>query len=443
MASRRALGLTLFTRTFFLLALLLGAGIFAWVQTLRALELEPRSVQAAQQIASLVNLSRTALRYTDVVNRVAVVKTMTDQESIRILPREPGDRWTPFEVDRFTRKVGAELRSRLEAATILAQAVNGQPGLWVGFTIEKDSYWLQADAARVLPLTPGTWFVWVGIALVATLVGSIAIARLINQPLRELSFAASRIREGEFDSVLDENTLTSEIREVNMGFNRMARELAKVEEDRAVMLAGISHDLRTPLARLRLEVEMSVSDEEAQRNMALDIDQLDAIIDKFMDYARPGEAKLVPVNLSLLVDKEIATFRDPREIRILSRLAIDLRVMADETELGRVFGNLFENARRYGRGTDTGIAVVHVSYVRSGPWVIVSVRDHGPGVAPGKLAQLTTPFYRGDAARTAATGAGLGLAIVEKALQRMGGQFDIDNAAEGGLVAHIRLKRAP
>jgi two-component system osmolarity sensor histidine kinase EnvZ len=71
------------------------------------------------------------------------------------------------------------------------------------------------------------------------------------------------------------------------------------------------------------------------------------------------------------------------------------------------------------------------------------VRDHGPGVAPEKLAQLTTPFYRGDAARTAATGAGLGLAIVEKAVQRMGGQFDIDNAQDGGLLAHIRLRRVP
>ena len=71
---------------------------------------------------------------------------------------------------------------------------------------------------------------------------------------------------------LDENTLTSEIREVNMGFNRMARELAKVEEDRAVMLAGISHDLRTPLARLRLEAEMSVVDDEAKRNIAADVD---------------------------------------------------------------------------------------------------------------------------------------------------------------------------
>ncbi len=160
-----ALGLTLFSRTFFLLALLLGAGIFAWVQTLRSLELEPRAVQAAQQVASLVNLSREALRYTDGINRIAVTKTMTDRESLRVLPREPGDRWEPFEVDRFTRRVGAELRARLEPQTIIARSVNSNPGLWVGFSIEKDSFWLQADVARVVPLTPGTWFVWVGIAL--------------------------------------------------------------------------------------------------------------------------------------------------------------------------------------------------------------------------------------------------------------------------------------
>ena len=107
------------------------------------------------------------------------------------------------------------------------------------------------------------------------------------------------------------------------------------------------------------------------------------------------------------------------------------------------YQNLFENARRYGRSTDTGIARVNVTYARTGPWVIVSVRDHGPGVDPKKIGQLTTPFFRGDAARTAATGAGLGLAIVEKAVQRMGGSFEITNASEGGLVAHIRLKKAP
>ncbi|HEV8314925.1 MAG TPA: ATP-binding protein [Burkholderiaceae bacterium] len=440
---RSPLALSLFWRTFFLLALLLGGGIFAWVQTLRALEFEPRAVQSAQQIASLVNLSRAALRYADPINRVTVVKTMSEQEGVRLLPREPGDKWQPFETDRFSRRIGQELRSRLGPDTVVADVVNGEPGLWVGFSIEKDPYWLQADATRVRPLTSGTWFVWVGIALLATLLGSAAIARLINQPLKELSFAASRIREGEFDSRLDETTLTSEIREVNMGFNRMARELAKVEEDRAVMLAGISHDLRTPLARLRLEAEMSVQDDEAKRNMASDIDQLDAIIDKFMDYARPGEVKLVPVHLSSLVDREANTFRDPTQIRISSRVAIDTKVMADETELGRVLANLFENARRYGRTTNTGVANVLVTYARTGPWVILSVRDNGPGVAPEKLSQLTTPFFRGDAARTAATGAGLGLAIVEKAVQRMGGMFELANAPDGGLVAHIRLLKAP
>lgn len=441
--ARNAVALSLFWRTFFLLAVLLTGGIFAWVQTFRALEFEPRAVQAAQQIASLVNLSRAALRYADGINRVTLVKTMSDQEAVRVLPREPGDKWEAFEVDRFSRAIGQELRTRLGPDTIVATAVNGNGGLWVGFSIEKDPYWLQADPTRVRPLAGSTWLLWVSIALLATVVGSAAIARLINQPLRDLSFAASRIRDGEYESQLDENTLTSEIRQVNMGFNRMARELAKVEEDRAVMLAGISHDLRTPLARMRLEAEMSVHDEEAKRNMALDIDQLDAIIDKFMDYARPGETKLVPVHVSSLVEREMQGFRDPSQIRISSRVAIDTKVMADEIELGRVFQNLFENARRYGRSTDSGIARVQVSYARTGPWVILSVRDHGPGVSPDKLKQLTTPFFRGDAARTAATGAGLGLAIVEKAVQRMGGNFELSNASDGGLVAHVRLKRAP
>jgi two-component system, OmpR family, osmolarity sensor histidine kinase EnvZ len=441
--AKKHVALSLFWRTFFLLAILLAGGVFAWTQTFRAMEFEPRAVQAAQQIASLVNLSRAALRSTDGINRVALIKSMQNQESLRLQPREPGDKWEPYEVDRFTRAIGQELRSRLGPDTLVASEVNGSSGLWVGFSFDKDPYWLQADPTRMQPISWTTLVVWVGISLVATVLGSVAIARLINQPLRDLSFAASRIREGEFDSQLDENTLTSEIRQVNMGFNRMARELAKVEEDRAVMLAGISHDLRTPLARLRLEAEMSVEDEEAKRNMALDIDQLDAIIDKFMDYARPGEVKLGPVHLSSVVDREMAAFRDPSQIRITSRVAIDTKVMADETELGRVLQNLFENARRYGRSTDTGIARVTVSYARTGPWVILSVRDHGPGVDPKKLGQLTTPFFRGDAARTAATGAGLGLAIVEKAVQRMGGTFEIANAAEGGLVAHIRLKKAP
>jgi two-component system, OmpR family, osmolarity sensor histidine kinase EnvZ len=356
--------------------------------------------------------------------------------------REPADRWEEFDTDSFSRLVSAQLRQDLGPDAVVARSVNGTPGMWVGFSIDTDRYWLQAQSAHARPVNSVTWVIWIGIAFLATLVGSVTIARLINRPLRQLSFAASRIREGDLESRLDENTLTSEIRDVNMGFNRMARELARVEEDRAVMLAGISHDLRTPLARLRLETEMSVYDEEAKANMALDIDQLDAIIDKFMDYARPGETVLSAVDVAQLIDREAAVFRDPSDVRISSRVAADLVVMADETELGRVFLNLFENARRYGRGVESGRTDITVTHQKMGPWAIISVRDHGAGVPPEKLSQLTTPFFRGDVARTAATGAGLGLAIVDKSMQRMGGTLELSNAPDGGLIAHLRLKRA-
>ena len=437
------MALSLFWRTFFLLLLLLAASAAAWALTWRTVDAAAWiGKHNVPQLTSLLRLSAEALRAADRANRPALLANLARREGLLLQPRNVADLWTtPTEGDSLA-AMAAELRARLGPELVVASSLNGAPGLWLGFVVEREAWWLKTPPA-LLPSPPDRHdLLWLLGSVLATLAGVVLIAQQINRPLRQLSFAASRFRGGEFDSRLDETTITSEIREVNMGFNRMARELAKVEEDRAVMLAGISHDLRTPLARLRLEAEMSVVDEEARNNMASDIDQLDAIIDKFMDYARPGETHVRAVLLSKLIDKEAASFRDPSEIRITSRVAIDLEVLADEVELGRVFSNLFENARRYGRTTDTGIAMVTVSYIRTGGWVICTVRDHGQGVAPAKLGQLTTPFFRGDAARTAATGAGLGLAIVEKAMQRMGGQVEVANAPEGGLVVHLRLRHA-
>ncbi|MDN3919996.1 ATP-binding protein [Roseateles violae] len=438
--SRPQLALNLFWRTFALLALLLTGGVLAWQQTFKALEAEPRALEAAQQLAGLVNLSRAALANTDAINRVAVISSIARSEMVKVRVAEGHDRWQPYDMNPFAKELAAELRGRLGPDTVVASSVNGETGLWVRFAVDQDAYWLQTSASPLTVTSFNNWW-WIAISLAATALGSALIARLINQPLRELSIAAGRIREGEYDSRLDERTLTSEIREVNMGFNRMARELAKMEEDRTVMLAGISHDLRTPLARLRLEVEMSVSDEQARQFMVQDIDQLDAIINKFMDYARPSELQLQPVPLAELVEREAQGFRDPTQIRIQIRLPSELKVWADETELGRVLLNLFENARRYGHGPGEP-ALVEVGHTQNGPWVLLQVRDHGPGVPPDKLARLTTPFFRGDAARTAATGAGLGLAIVEKSVQRLGGQLELGNAEGGGLLTVIRLQRA-
>ena len=441
--TQKKVALSLFWRTFFLLLLLLAGGVLAWVLTLRAVDQAvPERQHSARHLASMVRMIGDALHLSDRGNRPTLIKSLSVREGLVLLPRTVTDVWTSPQQGDALGPLAADLRRQLGPELLVATRVNGTPGLWLGFVVDREAWWLQTATAPAPGLAEDQQLLWLGGAALVTLGVLVLLARYINRPLRDLSFAASRIRGGEYESRLDETTITSEIREVNKGFNRMARELAKVEEDRAVMLAGISHDLRTPLARLRLEAEMSVIDEEARANMASDIDQLDAIIDKFMDYARPGESHLRPVLLSKLIDKEAASFRDPGEIRITSRVAIDLEVLADEVELGRVFANLFENARRYGRTIDTGIAMVTVSYVRTGGWVICTVRDHGPGVAPEKLSQLTTPFFRGDAARTAATGAGLGLAIVDKAMQRMGGQVEIANAPEGGLVVHLRLRHA-
>lgn len=435
-------GFNLFWRTFFFLALLLFGSIVAWLQTFRALESEPRAIQSAQQLASLVNLSRAALRYSDAIARVSLIKTLADEEQVRITPREPTDQVDVFERDKLSERIAEKLKARLGSDTVVASSVNGQKGLWIGFAIDGDSYWLITDPSKVGPSRGSTWVIWLMTAGALSLAGAAFIARLINRPLKDLSFAASRMRDGDFDaSRLDEKVATSEIREVNIGFNRMAQQLSKIEQDRVIMLAGISHDLRTPLARLRLETEMSVSDPDAREHMAADITQLDAIIDKFLDYARPEPPRLAPVSLNSVVDAAVYAVADYDDMRVTVNIPDNTVVLADEVELSRVLSNLLENARRYGKTPETGIALVEIAAKTRDQWVLIKVRDHGQGVAPETLPKLTGPFFRGDAARTAASGAGLGLAIVEKTLQRMGAVFSLANASSGGLTAHIRLRR--
>ena len=439
---RKRVGLNLFWRTFFLLGVLLVGSILAGLQTLRALEFEPRALHTAQQIASLVNLSRAALLHADGIARVSLIKTMADQEGVRIVPREPGDRYEPLERSALGLRLAEQLTQRLGPDTIVAQSVNGEKGLWVGFSINGDPNWLLMDRSRFSPAGGKTWLIWLVTAGALSLAGAAVIARLINQPLKQLSYAANRVRDGDFAaSHLDEEVVTSEIREVNIGFNRMAQKLAKLEQDRAVMLAGISHDLRTPLARLRLETEMSVNDEVAREHMVADIVQLDATIDKFLDYARPDHVTLTPVNLHAVISSCVYAVQDHRELQITMQVPEDLNVLADEVELARVISNLLENARRYGKTPDTASTRVEIAAKAREDWVLIKLRDHGTGVPPEQLANLTKPFFRGDAARTAAAGAGLGLSIVDKTIQRMGGIFALANSSSGGLVAHVQLQR--
>ena len=303
---------------------------------------------------------------------------------------------------------------------------------WGGWLAGSDA--AQTDATRA--------FGALAAAGTVTLATAALVAWWMSRPYRALSQATQRLREGDAAPALDEQALVQEIREVNTGFNRMAAELARAEQDRAVMLAGLSHDLRTPLARLRLEAELSVNEPQALAHMAADIGQLDAIIGKFTDYARPDVPKLQAVDLRQQVEAACRRFDGDSRLHIVMALPSDLVVRADPIDLDRVLVNLLENAARYARARDGGPAELTVSAHPEPREVALLLRDKGPGVPDAQLGLLTQPFFRGNAARSEPSGAGLGLAIVERAVKRMRGALTLRNLPGQGLEACIRLPRA-
>ena len=435
--------ISLFWRTFLMLGLLLLGSIVAWFLTFRTLEEAPRALQSARQLATLVNLTRAALVHADAIARVSLVKTLVDEENVRIAVREPSDTHSPYNQTPLDRRVSHVLAERLGENTIVAREVNGFNGLWIGFDIGEETFWLLVDPERIDVIGGVTWLVWLSIAATLSLLGALAITRFINHPLKRLSAAAARIRSGEFRaSRLDETVPTAEIRAVNVGFNRMAEQLAQAEADRTLMLAGISHDLRTPLARLRLETEMSVAEPGTRDLMAADIDQIDAIIDKFMDYARAGRGHLDAVSLTEVVQAAWQPWSTQPDMHVEWQLTDGLMVLADEVELRRLVSNLIENAGRYGRSAD-GVTRLNIGARREARDIALWIRDHGAGAPAEALPHLTEPFFRADAARTSAAGAGLGLAIVQRTLQRMGGTLALSNHPDGGLVVWLTLQPAP
>jgi two-component system osmolarity sensor histidine kinase EnvZ len=434
--------MSLFWRNFLLLAGLLLLSVLAWFQVFRTLEQEPRALQSAQGLASLVNLTRAALLYTDPIARVALVKTLVDEENVRIAVREPEDIHRPFEPNTSGHRVAQALIERLGPGTIVAREVNGFDGLWIGFAIEGQDYWLLADPSRLEAVRGRTWLAWLATALALSLLGAVVITRLINQPLQRLAQAAARVREGDFDGArLDETLPTREIAGVNRAFNRMAEQLARADADRRLMLAGISHDLRTPLARLRLEIEMGVPDAPTRERMASDIADVDTIIGQFLDYARERPTVLAPVPLAATVERAVAPYRPRDDVQLRIHVPEGLQPLADAAGLQRILSNLLENAVRHGRSAD-GCAVIDIEATATERDIALTVRDHGSGVDEALLPRLTEPFFRGESARTT-PGSGLGLAIVRRSAERMGGTCELRNADGGGLAVTVRLPTAP
>ncbi|HTK02884.1 MAG TPA: ATP-binding protein [Bordetella sp.] len=442
MTSRIRLGL--FGRTFLLLAALMLVSLGAWLQVFFSMELGPRANQMAQRVITAVNITRTALVYSQTDERSKLLLDLATNEGIQVYPRELTDFAEPLPNDDYWQRVADHIRGRFGPETQIAWGVNQVPGFWVSFQIDHDLYWLVFEREQI-GLTGGIeWLGWGATALLLSLVGAAVSVGFVNRPLSRLARAAQVLSRGETPAPLPENG-PLEIRDLNASFNRMAKDIRQTEADRELMLAGISHDLRTPLARMRLEIEMSGVTEDARQAIDDDLGQIDHSIGQLMEYARPAGtlpqmATDVSGVLAELLDRERShTASTGGEIEAFITPGLRARITA--LDLKRIVSNLLENARRYGRSGD-GQAHLYMGVQSEGNIIAIEVSDRGPGIAADDVDRLLRPFSRGEAARTGVSGAGLGLAIVERLLKHVGGTLKMLPRSGGGLTARIELPKA-
>jgi len=267
-----------------------------------------------------------------------------------------------------------------------------------------------------------------------SVIGGWLFVRQINRPLKALQSAAHDVGRGEFPEPIVERG-TTEVVAVTQAFNHMSRGIKQLEEDRNLLMAGISHDLRTPLTRIRLATEMmSRQDEFLKDGIDGDIDDMNTIIDQFIDYIRndnKDKAELGDINV--LIDEVVhAETVVGREINFVGEPLpkIPLRFVA----VKRVIANLIQNAIRY---SDDDI-LIKSGKDKTGRFVLIEVCDSGPGIPSADIERLFQPFTQGDKAR-GTEGSGLGLAIIKRIVDTHGGRVLLQNREEGGLSAKVLL----
>lgn len=423
-----------------MLAFLITVSMVAWIASFRIVERGPRAQQLSAQIVSIVTITRAALTHSASDLRRELLFDLASNEGIRIYPLEDSDQIAPPPDTTLMPDLEKEVRARLGNQTRFSSKVNDIEGFWVSFKIDSDQYWLMLDRGRVDHGSGVQWLQWAGVALVLSLLGAMFISTLINQPLSRLTAATRAVAKGMHPEPLPE-TGPTEIEEANRSFNQMVNDLQRIESDRAIILAGISHDLRTPLARMLLEVEMANLSDDARSGMQYDLAQMDGIIGQFLHYAKPTDtSSFEKINLSELIGSIVQTAVRQTDIQIQTKITPNLHVFGDPTELSRVLNNLIENARRYGKKEDDDIVKVDIGCHARQDKVIVNIDDQGPGIPEGEIDRLLRPFTRLDVARGQANGSGLGLAIVSRIVKQHGGKLRVSNREGGGLTTQIEMQ---
>ncbi|MBW3697630.1 two-component system sensor histidine kinase EnvZ [Vibrio sp. T187] len=257
--------------------------------------------------------------------------------------------------------------------------------------------------------------------------------RLQNRPLIALEKAAKGVGRGEIPPPLPEKG-ASEIRSVTRAFNRMSKGIQELEEDRALLMAGISHDLRTPLTRIRLATEMmSPEDAYLAEGIISDTEECNEIISQFMDYLKPVNTQTFEAVYLNEIASDVATAEGGYELQIETEITEAVKpALGNPIAIKRAVSNLVVNAVRYGNGW----IKVSTGMTADNKLVWVTVEDNGPGIEQDQIGKLFEPFTRGDTAR-GSEGTGLGLAIVKRIVSQHHGSVVVNNRSQGGLKAQI------
>ena len=329
-----------------------------------------------------------------------------------------------------------QMKSELGENTEVRVRVQSPPSLWV-LAPDFGPDWIQ------VPLYPHPlrgqkiwdvlgWFLAIG--LLSTAAAWIFV-RQLNAPLKRLVLATRYLGQGRSVRLPVSDT-PSEMTEVYRSFNQMADELEQAARERELMLAGVSHDLRTPLTRLRLSLELMSSDAELTEDMIRDVEDMDAILDQFIAFIRDGrDEPLERLDLAALIREVVAPYNQHGE-RVRLCLQVLPEVSLRRVSIKRLLTNLIENALRY--GGDAVEVAASLGGEETAPYLVLSVLDRGQGIDPAELASIFNPFIRGDRAR-GGRGTGLGLAIVRRIAALHGGSVDLRNREGGGLEARVCL----
>lgn len=281
-------------------------------------------------------------------------------------------------------------------------------------------------------LSPLTLYLLVIGAL--SVAGGWLFARKQNKPLKRLQKAAVTVSHGEFPDPLPLSGST-EIVEVTHAFNQMSHSMKQLEQDRTLLMAGISHDLRTPLTRIRLATEMmSEQDDYLKEGIIGDIEDMDAIIKQFIAYIRNDDDDVrEPFQVNQLI-QELAQQETHRHGELEVALGACPEIELHPVAIKRVLSNLVENAFRYGKGW------VKITSFNTKRYVGFTVEDNGDGIDESQVDKLFEPFTQGDSAR-GSIGSGLGLAIIKRIVDRHQGKVTLANSKNGGLIATVLLPK--